>query len=144
VIHPLKVIAIIGVCFYILILVIAKLRKILLKGRKVASGLTWDCGYSKPTPSMQYTASSFAGPIVDFFKGILRTKKHRSVIKGYFPEQAFFHTETFDLFGATLFRPMIKGINRVAEKLTWIQHGQLQIYILYIFFALIALFIWKL
>ena len=33
--------------------------------------VTWDCGYAKPTARMQYTASSFAQPIVNFFKPLL-------------------------------------------------------------------------
>ncbi len=143
-IHPLICIVTVAFFFCISILLIAGLRRVLFKGRSIERVLTWDCGYAKPEPRMQYTASSFAQPIVDFFKGILRTQKHTSKIKEYFPDKLFFNTETADLFSENIFRPILKFVHRVVEKLTWVQHGQLQFYILYIWVTLLALFIWKL
>jgi hydrogenase-4 component B len=141
---PLLYIAAVLLSFYIIILFIAGLRGVLLKKRRIESALTWDCGYADPKPSMQYTASSFVQPIVDFFKGILRTKKYQPKIEEYFPDEPSFNTETSDLFNEILFNPAMKFIHNSVKKLTWIQHGRLQFYILYIFFTLLALFIWKL
>ncbi|MBI4845010.1 MAG: hypothetical protein HY810_00800 [Candidatus Omnitrophica bacterium] len=136
--------ALIGCLATVLILLIAALRQMLLKGRRVERVLTWDCGYAKPEARMQYTASSYVQPIADFFRGILRTQKHGPKISEYFPDVSFFKTETADLFSETVFRPALKFIHRLAERLTGVQHGQLHLYILYILFTLIALFIWKL
>ncbi|MBU1863174.1 MAG: hydrogenase [Candidatus Omnitrophica bacterium] len=130
--------------FYLAIVLITVLRQALLKGRSKERVLTWDCGYAKPDPRMQYTGSSYAQPIVDFFKGILRTKKQGTMIAAYFPDGVSFKTETADFFSEKVFHPMSRLIHRLAKKLTWVQHGQLQFYILYILFTLIALFIWKL
>ncbi|MFH2137288.1 MAG: proton-conducting transporter membrane subunit [Candidatus Omnitrophota bacterium] len=142
--HTLIYIVIALLFFYIVILLIIALRRALLNGRSIERVLTWDCGYAKPDPRMQYTASSFAQPLVDFFKGILRTKKYTTKITEYFPDSSSFETETPDLFSETVFHPILKLIHHLAEKLTWLQHGKLQFYILYILFTLIALFIWKL
>ena len=142
--QPLLLITVASFSFGIVILLIAGLRHLLLKGRRIEEVLTWDCGYAEPEPRMQYTASSFAQPIVNFFKGVLRTKKHTPKIVEYFPNKPSFHTETADLFSEIVFRPMMKLLHQSAKKLTWIQHGQLRVYILYILIVLIALFIWKL
>jgi len=50
---------------------ITVIRKSLLSKRSVREGQTWDCGYVSPTSRMQYTASSFAEPIIDMFRGVL-------------------------------------------------------------------------
>ncbi|MFA5260640.1 MAG: proton-conducting transporter membrane subunit [Candidatus Omnitrophota bacterium] len=141
---PLIYIVVVALSLFVVLLLIVLLRRGLLRGREITRVPTWDCGYASPDPRMQYTASSFAQPIVDFFKGILRTRKHAVRITRYFPDSSSFKTETADLFSETVFRPMLKLIHRLAEKLTWVQHGKLQSYILYILFALIALLIWKL
>lgn len=144
VMHPLRYVITVSLLFYCSIFLFAFIRKLLLKKREIESSLTWDCGYEKPNAKMQYTASSFAQPIVNFFKGILRTKKHASKIDEYFPESFVFKTETADLFSEKIFNPILKFVHHLTEKLTLVQHGQLQFYILYILFTLLALFIWKL
>ncbi len=141
---PLISILVMALFLFIIFFLSVLLRHGLLRKRVTARSLTWDCGYACPAPRMQYTASSFAQPIVDFFKGILRTQKHAVKITAYFPDHSSFKTETADLFSETLFRPMLRLIHRLTERLTWVQHGKLQIYILYILFTLVALFVWKL
>ena len=56
--------------------------------------LTWDCGYSAPTPRMQYTAGSFAGIITGWFSWILRIKRHEIPLCEIFPEQAYLDKHT--------------------------------------------------
>lgn len=143
IIHPLVYLTGAVLVFYFGFLLIAVLRRKLLKKRGIEKVPTWDCGYAYVTPRMQYTASSFAQPIVDFFKGILRTYKGTPKINGYFPEGFSFKTKTADFFSETVFRPGIEIIHRITEKLTLIQHGHLRIYVLYILLTLVALFVWK-
>lgn len=142
-VSPLSYIVIAATLFYFIFLFLFIVRRGLLHKREIRQVVTWDCGYARPESRMQYTASSFAQPIVDFFKGILRTHKSVHKIKEYFPADFSYQTKTADLFGETIFRPAVDMVHRLAEKLTFIQHGQLQIYILYILATLIALFIWK-
>lgn len=142
-VNPLSYTVSTALLFYFVLLSLFVLRRGLLRKREIKQAVTWDCGYARPGTRMQYTASSFVQPIVDFFKGILRTRKSVNRIEEYFPKDFSYQTKTTDLFGEFIFHPAVGIVHRLAEKLSFIQHGQLQIYILYILATLIALFIWK-
>jgi NADH:ubiquinone oxidoreductase subunit 5 (subunit L)/multisubunit Na+/H+ antiporter MnhA subunit len=143
VVSPLSYIVIAALLVYFIFLFLFIVRRGLLRKREIRRVVTWDCGYARPQARMQYTASSFVQPIVDFFKNTLRTHKSGHKINEYFPKDFSYQTKTPDLFGETIFKPALDIIHRLVEKLTFIQHGQLKIYILYILATLIALFIWK-
>ncbi len=114
----------------------------LLKGRPQRRGPTWDCGYAAPSARMQYTASSFALVFVDWFRWALRTGQRRMLPQGIFPGESFIATETEDGFREGVFQPLFARIRWAFSKLRWIQHGQLQLYVLYIALTLLALLIW--
>ncbi|MFA5239560.1 MAG: proton-conducting transporter membrane subunit [Phycisphaerae bacterium] len=120
------------------------LRKLLLRGRSVRETVTWDCGYAQPSPKMQYTATSFAQPLTDLFNFFLRTRKDISHSKGIFPAQSTFHTDTSDIGEKYIYQPAYRWISLSLSKLRWLQHGRLQIYVLYIALTLWILLIWKL
>ncbi|MDP3980185.1 MAG: proton-conducting transporter membrane subunit [Chlamydiota bacterium] len=143
-INPLSYIVAVSLLLYCVFLLLMIIRRVLLQKREIRKVVTWDCGYARPNPRMQYTASSFAEPIINFFKGVLRTHKSAHRIDEYFPDSFTYKTKTLDVFSEFIFRPVSGIIHRAAGKLTWVQHGQLQIYVLYIFITLVALFIWKL
>jgi hypothetical protein len=125
--------------------IFALVKKALMTNRPVSYGLTWDCGYAKPTTRMQYTASSFAQPFLELFKPILRTKYHYHVHSpdNLFPQSAKFHIETPDICHTEVYRPVFLKISEILMKFRFLQHGYIQIYILYIALALILLLIWK-
>lgn len=120
------------------------LRRRLLAGRQVCDSVTWDCGYAEPTARMQYTASSFAQPLVDLFGMVLRTRRVAVLPKGHFPDRGSLSTETPDVFIAGGYRPMFRALAWLALRLRWIQHGRLQLYVLYIAVTLLVLLFWKL
>lgn len=122
----------------------AVLRKILLSGRTVSSSGTWDCGFSKPAPRMQYTASSFVQPLTDLFRILLLPKEHRVSPKGHFPAEASYESHTPDLATSRFFKPLFEWIHSISTKCHWIQHGWIQGYLLYIFSTLAILLIWAL
>ncbi len=124
--------------------VAAAVRRRLLAGRAVTEAGTWDCGYASPDPRMQYTASSFAQPLTDLFHGVLRTRERVSPPAGLFPAAASFASETADVFMERLFKPVFHGIEAGIARMRWLQHGRLQLYVLYIAIALLALLLWKL
>jgi hydrogenase-4 component B len=124
--------------------IIAGLRLKLLSGRNVTAAGTWDCGYAQPTPRMQYTASSFAQPILDFFNVFHRGQKRSRLPRGYFPAAAIFETETLDTSQEKVYRPVFEGVERMLSKVRVIQHGRIQLYVLYIVLTLAVLLIWKL
>ena len=136
-------VVIISILLVALVFGFAILRKWLLSGRSVRIMETWSCGYARPTARMQYTASSFAQPLVSLFRFLLRTERKDLPPEGLFPKQAFLETDTADTSSKYLYKPLFKGIDFLLSKLQWIQHGRLQLYVLYIALTLLVLLIWK-
>ncbi len=122
---------------------------VLWRTRRTARGpaveaLTWDCGYARPTPRMQYTASSFARPLTLLFGGFLRTRTTSVAPTGPFPREAALATATPDVFRDALFRPVFRLASGTLAKLRWLQRGRVQLYVLYILLTLVVLLVWKL
>jgi formate hydrogenlyase subunit 3/multisubunit Na+/H+ antiporter MnhD subunit len=120
------------------------LRWRLLRVRPVAEADTWGCGYARPTPRMQYTGSSFAQPLVDLFRIVLRTRTTHAPLTGYLPREGALATHTPDICAEGLYRPLFVNFGRVLSRLRWLQQGYLQIYLLYIFGTLVVLLLWQL
>lgn len=133
-----------GGMLLVIIAVLLLLRRALLRGKPVDVSGTWDCGYVAPTARMQYTSSSFAGPIMEFFHPVLRTKTDLHAPDGIFPRRAVLHTHTTDNFRACLFEPAFNLVRRTAMRLCRFQQGQIQVYVLYLAVTLIVLLAWKL
>jgi hydrogenase-4 component B len=123
---------------------LALARRRLLSGRQIDRVPTWDCGYAAPTPRMQYTSSSFASSLLLLFRMFLRPHISLHPPTGLFPNQASFASETPDVFCEYLFRPAFTAIAWTASRLRWLQHGRIQLYVLYIALTILVLFIWKL
>lgn len=121
---------------------LALLRKSLLARRRVVIAPTWGCGYEAPSPRMQYTASSFAQPLLRVFRYVTPPRQHLHRPEGYFSTEASFRSETPDPLLAKLYRPFLSGIERVSSSLHRLQHGRIHIYLLYIFSTLVALLAW--
>jgi hypothetical protein len=126
------------------ILGLTLLRRSLLRYRSVGKTVTWDCGYVAPTPRMQYTASSFAEPIVNLFQTVLRPHVDLRRPEGLFPPSAGIQTHTSDLFTDRLHRPVFAAVTWVAQRLRWLQQGRIQMYVLYIAITVLVLLLWKL
>jgi hydrogenase-4 component B len=127
-----------------LIALLAFIRSRLLSGRSVTEAGAWDCGYVKPTARMQYTASSFAQPIIDLFNVFQRGRKRFKAPKGYFPSTASFETKTLDTSREHVYRPIFEGVEGLLKKVKVMQHGRIQLYVLYIVLTLAVLLFWKL
>jgi hypothetical protein len=121
---------------------LALARARLLAGRPVTHAPTWDCGYLAPTPRMQYTASSFAEPITRLFAAWLRTRRHFSPPQGLFPATSSFSSATPDVYQERFYEPAFAGIAAVLARFRWLQHGRLNLYVLYIAAALFGLLAW--
>jgi NADH:ubiquinone oxidoreductase subunit 5 (subunit L)/multisubunit Na+/H+ antiporter MnhA subunit len=123
---------------------ITLLRFRLLSGRQVGEAGTWDCGYARPTARMQYTASSFSQPILDFFNVFQSGWKRLRAPRGYFPTTASFETEALDTSQEKVYRPIFETVEHFLSKLRVMQSGRIQLYVLYIVLTLVFLFVWKL
>jgi NADH:ubiquinone oxidoreductase subunit 5 (subunit L)/multisubunit Na+/H+ antiporter MnhA subunit len=127
-----------------LIVLLVYVRRMLLAGRRVEQGVTWDCGYAALTPRMQYTASSFARPLTQLFRLFLQPRDEIHPPRGLFPEHAALHTHAPDLFRRYVYEPLFLVVAWTASKLRWLQEGRIQIYVLYIALTIFVLLIWKL
>ena len=112
-------------------------------GKAPAPVLTWDCGYIHPTPSMQYTASSYAQTLVDFFKWILVPEKSSVRIGGPFPRTTSFHSHVPETVLDRVLYPLFRGIQWVFSWSKYLQVGYLQAYVFYIFLALTFFILWR-
>ena len=118
------------------------LRGALLRGRRVEEGPTWGCGFSAPTARMQYTASSFADPLLSPFARLMAPSVRKLRPKGLFPKASAFRSHYEDPAERGLFDRAVRGIQFLAGTLRPLQHGRLQIYLLYILVTLVALLVW--
>jgi formate hydrogenlyase subunit 3/multisubunit Na+/H+ antiporter MnhD subunit len=133
-----------GLALLALIALIVLVRRYLLSGSTVRRAGVWDCGYIKPTARMQYTASSFAQPIIDLFNVFQHGRKRFKAPRGYFPAAASFETETLDTSRENVYRPIFKGVEGMLATMKVMQHGRIQLYVLYIVLTLAVLLFWKL
>jgi len=107
-----------------------------------ATASTWGCGYLRPTPRMQYTGSSFGELFGSLAAPLIRTRTAMGSVAGltpgparlsYAPEETVLHRVIQPVFG-------LVGI--AFSFLRRLQHGEVQIYILYIFVTLFLLMLW--
>jgi hydrogenase-4 component B len=125
-------------------IVVMVLRRLLLSNRSVREEETWGCGYVTPTSRMQYTASSFAEPIINMFRGILKPRVLINRINGFFPTEAGLHTHMDDPFMNRVFKPAFEAIEWIAGEVRRVKTGQMHHYVLYIALTILALLIWRL
>ncbi|MBI4586833.1 MAG: NADH-quinone oxidoreductase subunit H [Planctomycetes bacterium] len=65
--EPLLIVALLGAGFLGAMVFLAATRRVLFRKRPVKETVTWDCGYARPSARMQYTSSSFADTLIEFF-----------------------------------------------------------------------------
>jgi NADH:ubiquinone oxidoreductase subunit 5 (subunit L)/multisubunit Na+/H+ antiporter MnhA subunit len=142
--RPLTIISGAGIVVLALIAGVALIRRQLLAGRQVGETGTWDCGYAAPTARMQYTGSSFAQPLTELFRPLLGTRRKFTPPSGYFPGPATLATDTPDVSRERAYRPAFLVVEDAMSRLRWLQHGNVQLYVLYIALTLLVLLVWKL
>ncbi|GAB4362123.1 MAG: proton-conducting transporter membrane subunit [Deltaproteobacteria bacterium] len=109
------------------------LRTAALRRLGVREYRTWDCGFGRATPRMQYTASSFADPILHSFREILRphaTRRERT--SGRFLLELEYESHTRDLLEHGLYFPIYRAFLRLAFLARRLHSGYVQLYLGYI------------
>ncbi len=122
---------------------LALLRMALLKSRPVERGTTWGCGYPHPSPRMQYTAASFADPVLAPFAAVLQIRTHAHLPEGMFPTAAHFDKHVGDMAGERVLVPIWRTFLHTALRLKVIQHGRMQLYLVYVLVTLVGLLLWQ-
>ncbi|MBI5092856.1 MAG: hypothetical protein HZB26_10495 [Candidatus Hydrogenedentes bacterium] len=104
---------------------------------------TWGCGYAFPSPSMQYTGSSYGWKLVHSFRQIIRPERAAPRIAGFFPEPARLDTATPDLALNRVYTPSFKWMARAFERLWPLQQGRIQLYLAYIVITVLVVFLFE-
>jgi hydrogenase-4 component B len=125
--------------FLLLVLAISALRTVLYWRKEVGAGPTWGCGFTRPTVRMQYTGTSYAASMVDFYRPFVPIKTIYAGIRKIFPGETTYQTEVVDIAEANIQVRIIKPLFKVLQMLQWVQHGNIQLYIGYIVLTIIVM-----
>jgi formate hydrogenlyase subunit 3/multisubunit Na+/H+ antiporter MnhD subunit len=112
------------------IILVAVGRYFLMRRRPVRADATWGCGYDAVTPRMQYTASSFAQPLLSVFGSLSGVEEHRGA--------TVFHSEPHDLVLDRGLTSTSRTIQSAALRLRPMQQGRLHLYLLYMVAGVVA------
>jgi hydrogenase-4 component B len=118
---------------------IAVLRFLFYRGKPVARSVTWGCGFTQPNVKMQYTGSSYAASILEFFRPVAPLSEEHTAIRGRFPTVSSYHSHTHDLAERHLVPAVVRFVMWLFDKLRWLQHGDIHLYIGYILLAIAVL-----
>jgi hydrogenase-4 component B len=115
-----------------------------LRSRTRAFGSTWGCGYLAPTPRMQYTGTSFSELVGTFLGNVVAPRLRRPALDGVMlPRTAFFCYQVTETVLDQVLTPIFEWIGLAFSYIRRLQHGQLHVYMLYIFVTLFVLMIWS-
>jgi hydrogenase-4 component B len=139
---PLQTLTVAGLALVGLVAAFVLLLKPLLRAKGVRTGLTWDCGYARPTGRMQYTGSSLGDSLVNLTSFLLWPKKCRTALRGHFPRPSAFKSLVPDTVLDRLVTPLFRATGRYLPRLRVLQQGQTHVYVLYILIVMIVLLVW--
>jgi hydrogenase-4 component B len=124
---------------FAVVLVVIAVRSFLYRGKTISKSGTWGCGFTQPTAKMQYTGSSYAGSILEFFSSVAPLTQEHPAIKGRFPLKTFYKSRINDIAEVHMGTLIVRPVLFFFDKLRWIQHGDIHLYIGYILLAIILL-----
>lgn len=116
---------------FLVFLAVLVLVKIKLTNGKIEMHETWGCGYNRANNHMQYTASSYASPLLSMlnplFKKVFDIEKPRKL----FPQSAHFSLHVEDIEEVYIIEPILKSDEWFLSKFEGLQSGNIQSYIKY-------------
>jgi formate hydrogenlyase subunit 3/multisubunit Na+/H+ antiporter MnhD subunit len=105
----------------------------------------WDCGFEKITSRMQYTATSFAMPIRRIFGYLFNIKEQVRQLPPAthpaFPERLHYQLKVRDRFWGWLYQPIVGASFWMSRRIGRMQHGHIQVYLIYSFVTIVVLLI---
>jgi len=128
-----------AVIFFGVFLVILVLRTLLYRNKRITRSGTWGCGFTQPTVKMQYTGSSYAASILEFFKPVAPLSEDHPPVAGRFPAGTHYRSHIHDIAELYMNTAIVRPVLALFDKLRWIQHGDIHLYIGYILLAIVAL-----
>ena len=127
-----------------LVAILLLLKKVLLRRRVVTRAATWGCGYPASTPRMQYSAGSFAAPLLTTFHRLVAAHEHGATSADAFPAGVGRAIKYRDIAADWAAFPLAAALHRTSARLRVLQQGRIQLYLVYLFVALISLLLWQL
>jgi hypothetical protein len=135
----LRTVGVAAVAVVLLLAAVALVLRSRLAVSPATAGSTWDCGYARPTARMQYTASSFARGPVGYFGWALRPRSKGSPVARLFPAAARFESHVLDTVLDRAVVPAFRAGAWLARRGRILQHGKMQLYLLYVVATLVDL-----
>ena len=143
VLQPILLLTKAFLAFFMVLMALVLYRKFLARRAPERRAQTWACGYASVSPRMQYTASSFAEPILRFFRSATSFKVHLVRSGNYFPKKLELSSNVTDAPEHFIFRPVYVALRRFSKALLKLQSGHIPQYLFYILLAVVALLLWK-
>ena len=107
-----------------------------------ATDLAWGCGGARVSPRMQYTATSYAEPLLRVFDDALQPTRDVEVTHAtesrYLVQRVEYRQRLSDVVEVRLYRPVIGWADRVGVQARRLQNGSVHRYLGYSFGALLA------
>ncbi|MDD2732557.1 MAG: proton-conducting transporter membrane subunit [Desulfuromonadaceae bacterium] len=139
---PTTMISLSGVLLLVLISIVAVWYRRRLAGSVSSETVTWGCGYQRPAPRMQYSASSFAEMLTSIFAFVLKPHCHQPEgITGLFPRTSRFFSHVPEAVLELVYTPALERLYERFLPIRRMQNGILQQYVLYILITLVVLFL---
>ena len=103
---------------------------------------TWGCGYQRGTSRMQYGGTSFSELAVSVFNGIMLQRIKRPLLAGLFPGRSRCIDTPTETVLERMLAPVFSAAGILFGFLHRLQHGLMNIYMLYLFATLFILMLW--
>lgn len=132
-----------SILLILLLALIYFIRKSFSRKYPGTAGPTWGCGYTVPTPKMQYTGKSFSKSLGKLFNFIvLEKKKYKEIaVREVFPADRKYSSHYNDFFVTKIFTGAIDRLLYSMNYFQFIQNGKIQMYILYGIFFIVLVFL---
>ncbi len=112
--------------------------------RRRAVDLAWGCGGARVSPRMQYTATSYAEPLVrvfDGFLGVSRSVDTRSADAPYLVQEITFRQRLGDVVEDRAYAPCLRLVSRGADAARRLHNGSLGRYLAWSFTTFVVVLV---
>jgi hypothetical protein len=110
-----------------------------------SSDLAWGGGRARVSPRMQYTATSYAEPLVRVFDDVLQPSRDVQVThlaeSRYLVDRVQYSHSLVDVVELRLYRPVLRLADQVGRAARKLQNGHIHRYLGYSFLALLIVFV---
>lgn len=107
--------------------------------------LAWGCGGERLSPRMQYTATSYAEPLVRVFDDALQPSRDLTVShadeSSYLAQRVEFRQQLVDVVEERAYAPAVAGAARLGTIVRRIQNGSIHRYLAFSFAALLVVLV---